>query len=184
MYLSAFFVMWFSLIGLDHQYTTAEVSILGRTTCHIILIYQKSNQHLNPTKVEIFPCFLIFVIFLISLIYFWGVFGSLNDIPECCFMVWRLAASLCISFRSVTYVRFCLFMSGCQWLWCMSVYLDLRNGIRYVFWCVWIRALPWIMSQGKLRCILSVRKPPFWVSYFNDGFKVSDWHYYADELRV
>jgi len=28
------------------------------------------------------------------------------------------------------------------------------------------------MSQGKLRCISSVCKPPFWVSYFNDGFKV------------
>lgn len=82
-----------------------------------------------------------------------------------------LAASLCISFRSVTYVRFCSFMSGCQCLWCTCVYLDPCNGIRYVFRCVWIRALPWIMSQGKLRCISSVCKPPFCVSYFN-GFKV------------
>lgn len=41
-----------------------------------------------------------------------------------------------ISFHAVTYVRFCSLMAGCQWLWCSCVYLDLRNGICYVFWCV------------------------------------------------
>jgi len=73
---------------------------------------QQQQLYLNTNS--IFPSFLIFAIFLICLIYFLGgsffrnVVSSSEDSGSISLYLF--------SFSDVQYVRFSLFMSGCQWL--------------------------------------------------------------------